>query len=114
MDTTFDPDKRKLLSAISHGSIFLSTLVLSAGVPLAILFVADDPVVRDSAKESLNFHFNIWLYEIIFGFLTILLIGWPLLGLLFLVHTIMPILAILSCLKNPNEVYRYPFIFRLL
>lgn len=114
METTFDRDKRKLLSCLNHGSIFLSTLVLSAGIPIAVWFVADDPVVRESAKEALNFHFNVWLYEIIFGLLTIVLIGYPLLGLLFLVHTIMPILAILSSLRNPDEVYRYPFIFRLL
>ncbi|MBE9063130.1 DUF4870 domain-containing protein, partial [cf. Phormidesmis sp. LEGE 11477] len=47
MDDTFDSDKRKLLSIVSHGSIFLSQLVLSAGIPFALLFLSEDPVVKD-------------------------------------------------------------------
>lgn len=110
----YDPDKRKLLSALCHGSIFLSLLAVSVGIPLAILLVSEDPVVKDNAKEALNFHFNVWLYGIIFGVLTIVLIGFVLLGILQLVNVILPILAILQCLSNPEKPYRYPFIFRLL
>ncbi|HEY9763267.1 MAG TPA: DUF4870 domain-containing protein [Trichocoleus sp.] len=112
MQSTHDHDKRKLLSALSHGSIFLTALVLSAGIPLAILILSDDPVVKDNAKEALNFHFNVWLYGIIFGVLTLVLIGWPLLGLLFLVQIALPIWAILRSLQAPENVFRYPFIFR--
>lgn len=114
MQSSYDSDKRKLLSAISHGSIFLSAAVLSAIVPLVIWIVSDDPVVKDNSKEALNFHFNVWLYGIIFGLLTWVLIGWPLLAILFLVQIILPILAILQSLRQPDSVYRYPFIFRLL
>jgi uncharacterized Tic20 family protein len=71
-------------------------------------------VVKENAKESLNFHFNVWLYEIIFGVLTLVLIGWPLLGLLQIMSIILPILAIAHCLSQPETSYRYPFIFRLL
>ena len=110
----YDTDKRKLLSALCHGAIFLSTLVLSAGVPLAILIISDDPVVKDSAKESLNFHFNVWLYGIIFGLLCFVLIGFPLLAILFIVQWVMPVFAILHCFSTPDTAYRYPFIFRLL
>jgi hypothetical protein len=110
----YDPDKRKLLSALCHGSIFFSLLAVSVGIPIAILLVSEDPVVKDNAKEALNFHFNVWLYGIIFGVLTIVLIGFVLLGILQLVNVVMPILAILQCLGNPEKPYRYPFIFRLL
>jgi uncharacterized Tic20 family protein len=110
----YDPDKRKLLSALSHGSIFFSLLGVSIGIPIAILFVSDDPVVKDNAKEALNFHLNVWLYGIIFGVLTIVLIGFALLGLLQLINVVLPILAILQALSNPDQPYRYPFIFRLL
>jgi hypothetical protein len=64
--TTFDRDKRKLLSAVSHGSIFLSQLLLSAGIPLALWVISDDPVVKDNAREVLNFHLNVWVYSINF------------------------------------------------
>src|SRR6478672_4812879 len=110
----YDPDKRKLLSALSHGSIFFSLLGVSIGIPIVILFVSDDPVVKDNAKEALNFHLNVWLYGIIFGVLTIVLIGFALLGLLQLINVVLPILAILQALSNPDQPYRYPFIFRLL
>ena len=113
MYETYDVDKRKLLSALSHGSIFLSSLVFSVGVPIAILFVSEDPVVKENAKEAINFHFNVWLYGVIFGMLCIILIGFPLLAILFAVHWTLPILAIFQCLSNPNQAYRYPFIFRL-
>ena len=36
MDAAFDSDKRKVLSALSHGSIFLSQLLFSAGIPGAL------------------------------------------------------------------------------
>ncbi|NJL86980.1 MAG: DUF4870 domain-containing protein [Leptolyngbyaceae cyanobacterium SM1_1_3] len=114
MQTSYDSDKRKLLVGLSHGSIFFSALLLSAGVPLAIWFVSNDPVVKENAQEALNFHFNVWLYGIIFWLLTFVLIGYPLLGLLFIVQIVMPILAIVKALRAPDTVYRYPFIFRIL
>lgn len=109
-----DTDKRKLLSIVSHASIFISSLVVAAGIPIAILLVSDDAIVKENAKEAINFHFNVWLYGIIFGILCWVLIGIPLLAVLFLVHWVMPVLAILSCLNNPTQPYKYPFIFRLL
>lgn len=110
----YDSDKRKLLSVLCHGSVFLNSLIIGAGVPLAILIVSDDPVVKTSAKESLNFHFNMWLYWIIFGALAWILIGLPFLAILAIANLILPIMAILKSLTNPDESYRYPFIFRIL
>jgi uncharacterized protein len=114
----YDTDKRKLLTSLCHGSIFFSSLVVSAGIPFAILLVSDDPVVKDSAKESLNFHLNVWLYEVILGvmFATIILIPivWLLAIPFFLFHWILPIFAILQAFSEPDKVYRYPFIFRAL
>ena len=109
-----DTDKRKILSALCHGAIFFSVTILSVGIPIAILFITDDSVVKDNAKESLNFHINVYIYGIIFGLLTWLLIGFPLLVLLGIVNFVMPIIAILNVMSNPNQPYLYPFIFRLL
>jgi uncharacterized Tic20 family protein len=113
-DKTYDTDKRKLLSALCHGSIFFGLLGFAIGIPLVVLLVSDDPVVKDNAKESLNFHLNVWIYGIIFGILTVVLIGFLFLGILQIVDTVMPVLAILHCLRNPEQPYRYPFIFRFL
>lgn len=109
-----DLTKRKLLSALCHGSIFFSATVVSVGIPLVLLFVSDDEVVQANAKEALNFHFNVWVYGIIFGILTIILIGWLLLAILGVFNLVLPIIAILAILNNPNTVYRYPFIFHVL
>lgn len=111
---TYDSDKRKLMSVLCHGSIFFNTLFIGAGIPLAILFLSDDPVVKTSAKESLNFHFIMWLCWAIFGVLAWLLIGLPFLVIVAIANLVLPILAILSSLSNPDESYRYPFIFRIL
>lgn len=109
----YDSDKRKLLSVLSHGAIFLSATVLSIGLPIAILFLSEDPVVKGNARESINFHINIYLYGLIFGLLTVVLIGFPLLFILVAVSWILPIVAIVKVLGDPTLIYRYPFIFRL-
>lgn len=116
MYNSYDTDKRKLLSALAHGSIFLSSLIASVGIPIAMLFVSDDPVVKENAKEAINFHFNVWLYGAIIGvltFLTLGLAGFILAPIYFLVHWGLSGLAIAHVLKNPEQAYRYPFIFRL-
>ncbi|NJK29987.1 MAG: DUF4870 domain-containing protein [Acaryochloris sp. RU_4_1] len=111
---SYDPDKRKFLSAVSHGAIFLSATVLSVGIPVVTMLVSDDPVVKDNARESINFHINVWFYGVLFGLLCWVVVGWPLLGLLFIVHWVMPILAIRHCLRDPDQPFTYPFLFRLL
>ncbi|MDQ2097852.1 MAG: DUF4870 domain-containing protein [Tychonema bourrellyi B0820] len=101
-----------MLSLLCHGAIFLSTLGLSIGVPIGILFVSDDPVVKDNAKEAINFHLNVWLYAIILVPLSFVTFG--LAGLIgFAIHWGLTIMAILHVFQSPNESYRYPFIFRL-
>jgi hypothetical protein len=117
----YDTDKRQLLSALSHGAIFFSTTVVSVGIPIVLLVVSDDPVVKDNAKESINFHFNVWFYGAILGALFFLL-GWlvlplvillPLAGLGYLLHWGLTIFAIVKVFGNPDTPFRYPFIFRV-
>ncbi len=111
----FDTDKRKFLSALAHGSIFFSTALLSIGIPIAMLFIADDPVVKENAKEAINFHFNVWFWGLIILFLTWITFG--LLGIFlipagYLLHWGLTIWAIAACLTNSSQPFRYPFIFR--
>jgi hypothetical protein len=117
----YDSDKRKILSALSHGAIFFSTTIVSVGLPIAFLIISDDPVVKDNAKESINFHFNVWFYGAILGAL-FFLFGWlvlpliillPLAGLGYLLHWGLTIFAIIGVFGNPDTPFRYPFIFRV-
>jgi uncharacterized Tic20 family protein len=123
MQTTFDSDKRRLLSCLSHGAIFFSTTMLSFGVPFAINLLSDDPIVKANAKESMNFHLNVWFWAIVIGvpigilsFITFGLGGLlfaPVVGLGFLLHWGLTIWALSHCFTKPDEPFRYPFIFRL-
>ena len=109
-----DFSQRKLLSAACHGAIFFSSTVVSIGIPIAILLVSDDPVVKENAKESINFHINLFLYAIIFGLLVLVAIGIPLLILLGIASILLPIIAIVRVATEPQTPYRYPLIWRLL
>jgi len=114
MQTSYDPDKRKILSALSHGSIFLSALILSVGIPIALLFISDDPVVKANAKEAINFHLNVWFWGGVVWFLTFLLVGFLLWPLWFAYHIILPIWMIYQCFTDADKAHRYPLIVRLL
>ncbi len=108
----YDTDKRKILSVAAHASIFLSASFVAVGVPIALLFISDDPVVKDNAREAINFHFNVWLYGVILiplSFLTFGLAG----GIWWLLHWGLTIWAIAHCLSTPDQPFRYPFIFRI-
>ena len=113
----YDKDKRKLLSALCHGSIFFSTAILSVGIPIGVLFTSDDPIVKENAKEAINFHFNVWLYGIIIAilvFVTFGLLGFILIPIGYALHWGLTIWAVTHTLGNPDQPFRYPFIFRLL
>ncbi|MEB3179339.1 MAG: DUF4870 domain-containing protein [Nostocaceae cyanobacterium] len=109
-----DVAQRKVLSALSHGALFFSSTVVSIGIPIAIMFVSEDPVVKENAKESLNFHINLYIYAAVFALLILIAIGIPLLIMLLVVSFIMPLIAMLRVLDQPNRPYRYPYIFRFI
>ena len=109
-------DKTKLLSALAHGSIFISALVLSVGIPIAILTVSEDEIVKENAKEAINFHLNIWSIGAVIGIMSFFSFGLAgfVLGPIWLVaHCSLSIWAIVQCLQAPDRVFRYPFIFRV-
>ena len=122
-DFTYNSDKRKLLSSLCHGSIFFSTTLVSIGVPIIINIISDDPVVKNNATESINFHLNVWFWATVIGvpigilsFLTFGLGGilfFPVVAFGFLLHWGLTIWALLHCLSNSDEPFRYPFIFGL-
>ncbi len=124
MQATYNSDKRKLLSCLCHAAIFFSTTLFSIGIPIVISIISDDPVVKSNAKESINFHFNVWFWATVIG-VPIGIISWitfgiggilffPVVALGFLIHWGLTIVALLHCLTNSDEPFRYPFIFRLL
>lgn len=112
----YDTEGRKFLSALCHGSVFLSTGFVSVGLPLAILFIAKDPVVKSNAKEAINFHLNVWLYGAIVTILIWMTLGllFPLAGIGFVLHWGLTVWALFYVLTQVEKPFRYPFIFRFL
>lgn len=106
-------ETNKILSGLAHGSIFFTSLFIAIGIPIAILLLSNDPVVKENAKEAINFHLNMWIYWIIVGILCFIVIGFVLIPFLAIINLIMPIIAIVKTVSNPQTIYRYPFIFRI-
>src|SRR5438105_2793344 len=105
---------RKLLSAICHGSVWLNSLVLSIGIPIAVMLLNDDPVVKANAKEALNVHINLLVAYVVFGVLCFVLVGIPLVVVAGIYNLVMPLLAICAVATLPDIPYRYPFIFHII
>jgi tetratricopeptide (TPR) repeat protein len=112
--STTGPDlTRPILSVLCHGSLLLASGLLPLVIPIVILIVSQDTVVRDNAKESLSFFITMFVWAIAFAILCLIKIGFVLLILLWIFSVVMPIIAIVQCIQNPNEPVRYPFISHL-
>ena len=116
MQVESNSDKRKLLSALAHGSVFISALVVSIGIPIAILLISEDTLVKENAKEAINFHINVWIIGgviAVLSFFTLGLAGFILGPIWLLIHWGLSIWAVIQCLQTPDKAFQYPFILRL-
>lgn len=111
-------DTQKVLSVVCHASIFLSSTLISLGIPIVILLVSDDFIIKDNAREAINFHINLYFYGIIAGVLAATIIGIPIaiiIGIALLICSfLLPIVAIVKTIERVDRPYKYPFILRLL
>jgi hypothetical protein len=73
---------------------------------------ADSPEIDAHGKESLNFQLSMLIYNVIAGILCIILIGIPILILLYLLNIIFVIVA--SIKASEGQLYRYPITIRFL
>lgn len=117
---TTGPDlTRPILSVACHGSILFASGLLPILIPIVIWIVSQDTVVKDNAKEALNFLITVFVWAIALAilsvflirisFVLILLLG----GLLAIFSWVMPILAIVQCVQKPDKPVIYPFISHL-
>src|SRR2546421_12368484 len=70
------------------------------------------PEIDANGKESLNFQISMLIYDVIAGILCIVLIGIPILIALWILNTVLVIIA--SVKTSQGEFYRYPFTIRLI
>jgi uncharacterized Tic20 family protein len=95
-DTTF--------AALAHAS----ALVASFFGPILFLVLGDDDdeLVRENAKNAINFQITIFIITLIAGVLTFLIIGLFLLSLIAVLDLILVLIATVKA--NNNEIYSYP------
>src|SRR6266403_6316502 len=72
----------------------------------------DAPEIDAAGKESLNFQLSMLIYDAIAGILCIVLIGIPILIALWVLNTVLVIIA--SVKASEGKFYRYPFTIRLI
>jgi uncharacterized protein len=82
--------------------------------PLVVWLIkrADSPEIDAAGKESLNFQISMLIYDVIAGILCLVLIGIPILIALWILNTVLVIIA--SVKTSQGEFYRYPFTIRLI
>ncbi|QLG49843.1 DUF4870 domain-containing protein [Natrinema halophilum] len=93
------------MAALAH----LSALVAAFIGPLIILVLADDndTLVKENAKNALNFQIIMTIAIIISVVLMVVLIGLVLLPIVALIDLIL--VAIATVKANNGEIYSYPF-----
>lgn len=110
--------KRKILRASCHASALVSWSMVAIGLPIAVLLLSDDPMVKDSAKEAINFQITMIVLTWISVGLFFTVLGIPLALVIFayvgIASLILPIVAIVSVCSDPERTYRYPLIIRLI
>ena len=72
----------------------------------------DSPEIDAHGKESLNFQLSMLIYDAIAAILCIVLIGIPILIILWIMNTVFVIIA--SIRASEGQLYRYPLTIRLL
>ena len=68
------------------------------------------PFASDQGKECLNFQISMLIYIIISGILTLILIGFAFLVILYVLNIILTIIAAIKA--NEGVTYRYPLTMR--
>jgi uncharacterized protein len=82
--------------------------------PLIVWLVkrGDSPEVDAHGKESLNFQISMLIYDAIAAILCVVLIGIPILIALWILNTVLVIIA--SIQASEGKFYRYPLTIRLI
>ena len=97
-----------LSSFLGYTCIPLASIV----APLIIWQIKkeDMPFASDQGKECLNFQISMLIYIIISGILTLILIGFAFLVILYVLNIILTIIAAIKA--NEGVTYRYPLTMR--
>jgi uncharacterized Tic20 family protein len=112
MPNTANTGESSLLSILAHLCALFTSLCVSILGPIVILAIADNDVVKQNARESLNFQ----LTMIIFALASIPLIfafgiGFVTLFIVAIWSLVSPIIAMIKVANHPETPHRYAMIF---
>ena len=102
---------------LCHAAALLGLFLHFLGHLLGPLIVwlmkrGDSPEIDAHGKESLNFQLSMLIYDAIAGILCIIFIGIPILIALWVLNTVLVIIA--SVKASEGKLCRYPFTIRLI
>ena len=102
---------------LCHASALLGLLFHFLGHifgPLIVWLVkrGESTEIDAHGKESLNFQLSMLIYDAVAAILCLVLIGFPILILLWVLNTIFVIIA--SVKASEGQLYRYPFTIRFI
>jgi len=82
--------------------------------PLVVWMIkrGDSPEIDAHGKESLNFQISMLIYDAVAAILCLFLIGIPILIALWVLNTVLVIIA--SVKASEGKFYQYPFTIRLI
>jgi hypothetical protein len=103
-------DLNKLLSVVCHLAALFTSFLAALLVPIVILAVSEDDVVKANAREALNFQLNMLLWALLALLLVFVGIGVVLLIVLAIWCIIAPIIAMINVASTPEVPYRYPLL----
>jgi uncharacterized Tic20 family protein len=104
-------------TVLCHASALIGLFLPAVGHILPPLIVwlikrGEFPEVDEHGKESLNFQISMLIYNLIGAILCLVLIGFVILGILYLLNLILVIVA--SVQASDGKLYRYPLTIRLI
>lgn len=100
----------KNIATITHLGGILFSLVPALVVWL--LKKDDNEYLAVEAKEALNFQITVLLAQFVAGILIVILLGFLLLVIIWLINIVLCIIAAIS--TSNGKTYRYPFTLRLI
>ena len=115
--TSVSSSNVRMWCVLCHASALLGVFFHFPGHifgPLIVWLVkrGDAAAIDEHGKESLNFQISMLIYDAIAFILCFILIGIPILVVLWILNTVLVIVA--SIKANDGELYRYPLTIRLI
>jgi uncharacterized Tic20 family protein len=115
--TPSTPSDVRTWCVLCHASALLGLFFHFLGHILGPLIVwllkrGDSPEIDRYGKESLNFQISMLIYDAVAAILCVVLIGIPILIGLWVLNTVLVIIA--SVKAGQGEFYRYPFTIRFI